>query len=56
MVRKNRIVVIDSGIKIYPEFPSEIITGCGIVHNDLGEIHGIHCPDRPVQDVHAAEG
>lgn len=30
-VIKNRIVVIDSGVKIYPEFPSEIITGCGIV-------------------------
>lgn len=34
-VIKNRIVVIDSGVKIYPEFPSEIITGCGIVHDEL---------------------
>lgn len=38
MVRKNRIVVIDSGIKIYPEFPSEIITGCGITHDGIGKL------------------
>ena len=37
MARKNRIVVIDSGLKNYPEFPSEIITGCEIINNDQGE-------------------
>ena len=37
MGRKSKIVVIDSGIKRYPEFPSDKIDGCNIVRGPEGE-------------------
>lgn len=37
MGRKSKIVVIDSGIKRYPEFPFDKIDGCSIVRGPEGE-------------------